>query len=78
MATLRSFQARLVRVSVFLLPLLAAAPALAVTDRRAVRGAVRGVATEIGPAIPEPTSILLFALGVGIVGYGVHRRRRSR
>jgi len=57
----------------FVTALVASAPALAVTDRRAVEGA----ANEMGPAIPEPSSILLFLIGVGVVGYGVHRRRRS-
>jgi hypothetical protein len=50
---------------------LLAAPALAVTDRRAVDGATNDVA----PVVPEPSSILLFLIGVGVVGYGVHRRR---
>jgi len=74
MNALRFFQARLLHAAVFVVPLLVAAPGLALTDRRAVTGA----AAEVGPSIPEPTSIFLFALGVGVVGYGVHRRRRSR
>ncbi len=53
--------------------LLVALPALAVTDRRSVSGAE----ADVGPAIPEPSSIILFLIGIGIVGYGVHRRRRS-
>lgn len=73
MRSVRFLQARLVRAAAVVLPLLVAVPALAVTDRRSVEGA----AADVGPAIPEPTSILLFALGVGVVGYGVHRRRRN-
>lgn len=75
MRSLLRLQARCVRAAAIVLPiLLAAVSAEAVTDRRAVQGA----AADVGPAIPEPSSILLFAIGVGIVGYGVHRRRRSR
>jgi hypothetical protein len=67
-----SLRARVVRLALAIAtPLLIAAPALAVTDRRAVDGAV----SDVGPAVPEPSSILLFLIGVGIVGYGVHRRR---
>jgi len=71
MSALRLLQAHLVHAAAFVLPLLVAAPGLAVTDRRAVTGAV----ADVGPSIPEPSSILLFAIGVGVVGYGVHRRR---
>ena len=73
MPALRPILARLVHAAAFLLPLLVAAPGLAVTDKRAVIGA----AADIGPSIPEPSSILLFLIGGGVVGYGVHRRRSS-
>lgn len=55
------------------LALLLTSPALAATDKRAVQGA----STELAPVIPEPSSILLFAAGVAVVGYGVRRRLRS-
>ncbi len=53
--------------------LFVASPSLAVTDPRAVQGA----ADSLGPAIPEPSSILLFLAGVGVVAWGV-KNRRSR
>lgn len=71
MRSIRLLQARFVRIAAFVLPLLFTASAEAVTDKRAVSGA----AHELGPAIPEPSSIILFAIGVAVVGYGVHRRR---
>ncbi|MBW2313052.1 MAG: PEP-CTERM sorting domain-containing protein [Deltaproteobacteria bacterium] len=73
MSSIRLLQARFVRVAAFVLPLLFALSAEAVTDRRAVAGA----ANDVGPSIPEPSSIILFAIGVAVVGYGAHRRRSN-
>ena len=49
--------------------LLAAAPALAMTDPKAVDGA-------IGPSAPEPSAALLFAAGAGLVNWTLRRRAR--
>jgi hypothetical protein len=49
--------------------LLAAAPALAMTDPKAVDG-------TIGPNAPEPSAALLFAAGAGLVSWSLRRRSR--
>ena len=49
--------------------LLAAAPALAMTDPKAVVG-------SIGPSAPEPSAALLFAAGAGLVNWTLRRRAR--
>jgi hypothetical protein len=74
MSLIRLLQARALHLAALIVPLLAAGPVLAVTDRRSLTGAT----ADVGPSIPEPSSILLFVIGVGVVGYGVHRRRRAR
>jgi hypothetical protein len=56
-----------------------ALPSEAMRDRRAVQGAARAfkpAEVVVGPAIPEPSSILLFVAGVAIVGIGIRRRRQ--
>ncbi len=57
------------------IPLLVSASAFAATDKRAVDGASSG----LEPIIPEPSSILLYAAGLAVVGWGVSRiRSRGR
>jgi len=73
MRAFRRLQALSVRALVAASPLLFGGAALAATDKRAIAGAT----AEVGPSIPEPSSIFLFVAGVAIVGYGVHRHRRQ-
>ena len=73
MSLIRLLQARALHLAALIVPLVAG-PALAVTDRRSLTGAT----ADVGPSIPEPSSILLFVIGVGVVAYGVHRSRRTR
>ena len=68
---MRPFRRLSLQIACLLALSLAAPSAEAMRDRRSVQGA----ATSVGPNIPEPSSIVLFLLGTGIVAYGVHRRR---
>lgn len=73
MRPLPRIHALLLRAVAPALALLAVpATVLANSDTRALQAA----AADVGPAIPEPSSIFLFLAGMAVVGWGVHRRRR--
>jgi hypothetical protein len=64
--------ARLLTVALALVAI--PATVLANADTRTIQAA----ANDLGPAIPEPSSIFLFLAGVAVVGWGVQRRRSRR
>lgn len=51
-----------------------AAPAFAWVSKPALEGSN----PQGAPVIPEPSSVILFAAGVAIVGWVKHRRSRNR
>lgn len=71
MPRLTRFQSFAVRLMAACYVVLSAGTSSAVADKRTVQAA----GDTIGPAIPEPSSILLFLAGLGIVAWGVQNRR---